>query len=486
MSVTEADIVGLIIVLEAELWPALVATDSDCGQHVPLPHGRMLGGTSAMNGMAFIANSRANVDTWGALGNEGWNWATFSPYYRKISLTLSSEEKIKELGLEYVDPKLNGIDGPLQALGLGYPMSSDPFSGDGLGGYTNAAAIDPARSFSANAYYLPAKGHPNLHVVSEALGDTEFTVKALREVIISVGIFNSPKVLELSGIGSLDTLEKFNTPVVVDNPNVGENLQDHPLPGVIFEVQVFINTKDNLMRNYSSTLLPLSDFSKPDTGSEDLATILAATVPDSSSADFAAFIRSILQNPREATGGYFTYPARRNSKGSSFPENYITICSFLLYPLSRGICHVSSADPAKPPIVDPRYLSHPADLEMSARHTRFIDAIASSQPLACMLKPGGKRSPGVPDDLRTASLDEVKDYVKSAGRSTYHATSTCAMLPREEGGVVDSRLRVWGTKGLRVVDASVIPIAPKANPQTMVYALAERAVDLIKEDLAGK
>ncbi|PYI02594.1 glucose-methanol-choline oxidoreductase-like protein [Aspergillus sclerotiicarbonarius CBS 121057] len=611
MSVTEADIViigggtaGLvlaarlsenpdlqILVVEAgqdqtedprvqtpALWPALVATDSDWqfmtepqvalnGKQLPLPHGRMLGGTSAMNGMAFIANSRANVNAWGTLGNEGWDWDTISPYYRKMfTLTLPSQEKIKELGLEYVDEKVNGVEGPIQASfpdavddpianawieslrGLGYPMANDPFSGDTFGAYTNSASIDPiskTRSFSANAYYLPAKGRRNLHVVTRALvnkvlletlpdgdvtatgvnyikDDTEFTVKALREVIISAGTFNSPKILELSGIGSPTILEKSNIPVVVRNPNVGENLQDHPLSGISFEVQDFINTKDDLMRqvpevlgaamedyktrqfgpftiggNYSSALLPLIDFSKPNTGPNDLATVLAATVPDSSdpfSAELAAFVRSILQSPREATGGYFTYPAQADFKGSGadsqviqskFPENYITICAMLLHPLSRGTCHISSADPAKPPIVDPRYLTAPTDLEMMARHMRFIDAIASSQPLASMLKPAGKRSPGAPADLRTASLDEVKDYVKSAARSTYHATSTCAMMPREKGGVVDSRLRVWGTKGLRVVDASVIPIVPRANCQSTVYAIAERAADLIKEDLAG-
>ncbi|OOF90916.1 GMC oxidoreductase [Aspergillus carbonarius ITEM 5010] len=199
--------------------------------------------------------------------------------------------------------------------------------------------------------------------------------------------------------------------------------------------------------NYSSALLPFPDFTKPDTCPDDRATILAATVPDysdPSSADPATFVHSILQTPREATGGYFTHSAQEIFKGfgvesqvvdQKFSEKYIPTCAFYSSPAS-------------------------------------------------ILKPGGKRSPGVPDDLRTASLDEVKDYVKSAGRNTYHPTSTCAMLPREKGGVMDSGLRVWGTKGLRVVDASVIPIVSRANLQTTVYANAERESYLIKEDLA--
>ncbi|KNG84351.1 hypothetical protein ANOM_009493 [Aspergillus nomiae NRRL 13137] len=561
------------------LWPGLVATDSDWrfmtapqaalnGKQIPLPQGRLLGGSSAMNGMAFIANSKINVNAWGALGNPGWDWDTLSTYYRKVfTLTLPSEDKRKELGLEYVDESANGNNGPIQVSfpdavddpianawveslrGLGYPMLTDPFSGHACGGYTNATTIDPVkktRSFSANAYYLPAKERENLHVVMEALVEKVLlealpnsdvtatgvrymkdngivTVTARREVILCAGTFNSPKILELSGIGSRTILESFNIPVIIDNPNVGENLQDHPLAGLSFEVQDFIKTKDDLMRrvpealsaamesykmhqfgpftiggNYSSALLPLPDFSNPSTGPDELATVLAMTVPDSShplAADLASYARSLLENPQEATGGYFTYPAQSDFKGSGadvqviqskLPENYITICASLMHPLSRGSCHISSSNPADYPIVDPRYLVHPADLEMLARHARFIDVIAASQPLASMLKPGGKRSLGSPDDLRNIPLDDVKEYVKSAGKSTFHLTSTCAMMPREKGGVVDSRLRVWDAKGLRIVDASVIPIIPRGNTQSAVYAIAERAADLIKDDLAGK
>ncbi|KAJ5083691.1 glucose-methanol-choline oxidoreductase-like protein [Penicillium angulare] len=561
------------------LWSALVATDSSWnfmttpqaalnGKQIPFPQGRLLGGSSAMNGMAWIANSKANVDTWGALGNPGWNWDIINPYYKKAyTLTLPSEDKCKELGLEYVDSNIHASDGPLQVSfpdalidpvasawieslkGLGYPMKRDPFSGQVCGAYTNAATIDPvtkARSYSANAYYYPAQDRPNLRLITGAQvhkvvleplasgdvtatgveytlhgSDKKITSKAKQEVIVSAGVYNSPKVLELSGIGSPEVLKKFDIPVLVENPNVGENLQDHTLSGLSFEAQDFIDTKDDMMRgipevigkameeyqtkkfgaftvggNYSSALLPLADFADSANGATELATVLslvAPTSPDDFAIELTKYVTSVLQNPNEATGGYFTYPAQADLKGSGtesssidakLPGKYITICVGLLHPLSRGSCHIISAKPEDPPAIDPRYLAHPADLEMLARHTRYIDSIAASEPFSSMLKPGGKRSPGAPADLRTASLDEVKSYVVSAAKSTFHPTSTCAMLPREKGGVVDARLRVWDTKGLRVVDASVIPVIPTGNTQSAVYAIAERAADLIKEDLS--
>lgn len=301
---------------------------------------------------------------------------------------------------------------------------------------------------------------------------------------------------------------------MVENPNVGENLQDHPLVGISFEAHESVDTKDDLMRgipdvigkamqefqtkqfgsftvggNYSSALLPHSDFEG------DLSSVLSSVTQnplDAFGAELVKYVSSVLEGT-EATGGYFTYPAQADFQGSGaetvsidakLPENYITICASLLHPLSRGSSHITSNKPEDPPTLDPRYLSHPADLEILAHHTRFIDSIAASQPFTSKLKSGGKRSPGAPADLRTASLDEIKGYVKSAAKSTYHPTSTCAMLPREKGGVVDCRLRVWGTTSLRVVDASVIPIIPTGNTQSAVYAFAERAADLIKEDLA--
>ncbi|KAL2855817.1 glucose-methanol-choline oxidoreductase-like protein [Aspergillus pseudodeflectus] len=554
-------------VLTPGLWPSLVHSPSDWdftsvpqdalnGQTIGFPQGRLLGGTSAMNGQALIANSKSNINAWARLGNSGWDWETLLPYYKKsFSLTLPSPEKRTELGLEYVDPEYAG-NGPLKASfpdalddpvanswvetfrGLGKYMSGDPFSGSAIGGYTNAATVDPVaktRSYVGNAYYSPVKELPNLRVVTGALAKrvlfdnstaneepaatgvqyikdgTLTTVTATREVILAAGVFNTPKILELSGIGSRPLLEKHNIPLIVDNPNVGENLQDHIFAPVYFEVADFVETKDKFMRgdaaaisasmeqyttrkfgtftvggNYSGALLSLADFENPETGAAERNSVLN-TIPSSLppfETELAAHIRSLLEDPTEATGAYFTFLAQSDLR-AALPGNYLTIAACLVGPLSRGSSHITSSDPSEPPAIDPRYMSHEVDLEMLARHTRYIETIRSSHPLSTMLKPGGRRSPDAPSDFRAVSLDTVKNYVKAKAKSTYHPVGTCAMMPREKGGVVDARLRVWGVTGVRVVDASVMPIIPRANVQSTVYAVAERAVDFIKEDLAG-
>jgi choline dehydrogenase-like flavoprotein len=144
----------------------------------------------------------------------------------------------------------------------------------------------------------------------------------------------------------------------------------------------------------------------------------------------------------------------------------------LLHPLSRGSSHITSSSPNAKIAIDPKYLSSPLDLEILARHIRYISKIASSEPLKSLLKPGGRRNHGVPTDMD--NLEEVKEYVKRAALSCWHPTSTCAMLPLEKCGVVSDKLLVYGTKNLRIVDTSVIPLSTRGNCQTTVYAVAER------------
>jgi choline dehydrogenase-like flavoprotein len=186
----------------------------------------------------------------------------------------------------------------------------------------------------------------------------------------------------------------------------------------------------------------------PEMGAAERNSVLN-TIPTSLSpfeSELAAYIRSLLENPTEATGAYFTFLAQSDLH-AALPGNYLTVAVGLVAPLSRGSSHISSSNPVDAPTIDPRYLIHEVDLEMLARHTRYIETIRSSHPLSTMLKPNGQRSPDAPSNLRALSLDRVKEYVRAKAKSTYHPVGTCAMMPREKGDDVDSQLRVWGGQG---------------------------------------
>jgi len=524
-----------------------------------------LGGSGAINGQAFVAPSKFSVDAWEHLGNPGWNWETLSRYFQK-SCTLNKPPVavVEHLSLAYIDEETSAkFKGPIQAsfsedIGnplpkawvetfgeLGYPVSGDPFSGEAVGGYINAMNIHPTtkqRSHAGSAYYEPVQSRKNLQVITSASveklvldrqdgqivvqgvsyvkdGQTQ-TVLAAKEVILAAGVFNTPKLLELSGIGSASLLESLNIPVYIDNENVGENLQDHPNTGFSFEVNDGVKTVDDLARqdmaaigaamedyaknqsgpfasggNFAGGFLPVVDFLSPD-GKNDLTNLLQYQ-PAHDEKPFtkyhAEFVKKLLSTPTEGSGGFFSYPALGNFipktgsddiMQSATPGNYFTICCMLLHPLSRGSSHITSSSPAASPTIDPKYLSHPLDLEILARHVRYISQLVSTEPLRGFLKPNGRRNDGAPADL--SDLAAVKEYVQKAALSCWHPTSTCAMLPRERGGVVDDKLLVYGVKNLRVVDASVIPLATRGNCQTTVYAVAERAADLIKAGYGGK
>ncbi|KAF7533187.1 hypothetical protein G7054_g7299 [Neopestalotiopsis clavispora] len=532
------------------------------GKIVPLSQGKLLGGSSAINGEAFVANSKVAVDAWAEFGNPGWDWDTLGPYYKKChTLTRPSPAACEHLRLEYIDDSARGTTGPVQAsfpeetndplptawvdtlAALGYPARGDPFSGQFSGGYINAMNIDPVsktRSDVVSAYLEPAKGRANLHIeqgvtVEKLIFDTSNgkpkatalqvrqdnalkTVTPGKEIILAAGVFGTPKILELSGIGSREHLESLGIPVIVDSPNVGENLQDHPNTSMSFEVIDGVETLDALSRqepdavqaamqkymteksgpfatngNFVGSILPVPDFQGPN-GKAALDDVLSSTTEDATPGPFStshsSFVRQVLGNPSEGVGSLFTYPSRCNviptGAGASIihhgddsaPGNFLTICAALLYPLSRGSSHISSTDPTAKPVINPRYLEHPLDLEVLARFLQYIERIAHSAPLNKYLKPDGRRNYGAPMDL--SDLSVAKEYTKKSGLSCWHPTSTCAMLPKERGGVVSPKLFVYGVEGLRIVDSSVIPLATRGNCQTTVYAVAERAADLIK------
>lgn len=522
----------------------------------------MLGGSSALNTQVFTPQSKVGVDGWGKLGNPGWNWEIMAPYYKKFhTLIVPPDDLAEDLDLDWVEHSVKGKSGPIQASftgdngeglvkmwtetfsNLGYPLQGSPFTGKTVGAFHNPVSIHPEtkeRSHAANAYYSPASDRSNLHVLTGALvtniifnGNNDQVIAtgvsysktgndhvalAKKEVILAAGSVQSPKLLELSGIGSGELLQSHNIKVYVDNPYVGENLQDHPMTGISFEVNDNVPTLDSILRqepepfkvafeqykiNKNGPLCsagvtlyaykPVIEFSAGH-GVGVLRKLLEKYSPDPMNLAYPAeqlfyeYTRSVLEDPKEGSASVFATRVQhsfgnttsaKGLVGDLLPENYFSLVSFLLYPLSRGNVHIASRDPAVKPVINPNYLAHPLDREIFARHLQDLEKIAATQPLVSILKPGGKRNS---PKARVKDLKKAKEYLSLSVISGWHLTGTCTMMPQDKGGVVNARLLTYGTKNLRIVDASIMPIVPGGNPQTSVYAIAERAADFIKED----
>ncbi|PQE33551.1 glucose-methanol-choline oxidoreductase protein [Rutstroemia sp. NJR-2017a WRK4] len=525
------------------------------GRTVKEPQGKLLGGSSALNGQAFIAPSQAEINAWEKFGNKGWNWAEVAPYLKKAYTLLPPEdqETLDHLGIDWINEEYRGTSGPVKVSfpgilqnplckawidtfrGLGKITTGDPFSGNSIGGYSNTATVDPVsktRSYAGSAYAIPALERPNFHLVTEATaskilfdktangvkatgvlasvqGETK-TFSAKKEVILAAGVFNTPKLLELSGIGGEELLKKNNIPVVINNPAVGENLQDHLMTGVSFEVADGVMTGDPLMRQepealqmaqklytehkagpftiggmQSHAFMPVLDFSDTE-GRKLQAELLEKYPPKPEDAEYYDIVRSIIETPEECSAAWFMFLAQANlhEAGTSFvgtqllPENFASLGCSQSHPFSRGSTHISSADIDAVPVIDPGYFSNPVDLEIMARHVQTLEMLRQSKELSPFFKADGKRNH--PDSFNIKDLEGAKKYVLDTALTTYHTCGSASMLPREKGGVVNEKLVVYGTDNLRVVDASIFPLIPRGNIMATVYAVAEKAADLIK------
>ncbi|KAI0898601.1 putative GMC oxidoreductase [Annulohypoxylon nitens] len=543
------------------LWTPLMGSEADWqyksvpqsglgGRSIRNPQGKALGGSSAINGQAFIAPAQAEIDAWAKLGNPGWDWTGLVPFYKK-SYTLippADQATLDHLGIDWINDDYRGTSGPIKVSfpgvlqnplckawidafrGLNKATNADPFSGNSIGGYSNTATVDPAtktRSYADSAYGAPIRQRPNVRILTEAkvqgivftetgAGNVKATgVRALvngktetftpaKEVILAAGVFNTPKLLELSGIGDKKLLERHGIPVHVDLPSVGENLQDHLMTGLSYEVVDGVVTGDPLMRQEPEALalaqkLYVEHKAGPFTigGMQSHAYMPTPNVTelldkfpraqDTKGLEYYEIVRSILEAPNSSSMAWLMFLAQTNfhEGAKSFvgtqllPENFASLGCVQSHPFSRGATHISSGDIDAEPNIDPRYFSHPADLEIMARHLQALDTqLRPSPQLAPFFKPDGKRNH--PDAFHVRDLDGAKKYILDTATTAYHGCGSAAMLPREKRGVVDSKLVVYGTENVRIVDASIFPLIPRGNPMSSVYAVAEKAADIIK------
>ena len=482
-------------------------------------------------------------------------------YYRKFHTFHPASQKTNhQLGLDkYMRVENQGTHGPISAAygdvygpyneawidafeGNGFHDHSDPILGRKIGPFVPPNSIDPStmtRSYAANGYYsAEVESRPNLDVLTETYvhkillegPDGDVIAKGVEvsgplgsvieiyahEVILAAGALQSPQVLENSGIGSKAILEQNGIEVLIDNPGVGENLQDHCFSTVSFEVadgQISADVVrdpgvvEALTKLYQETktgplsAVPFSLAYVPPVDingrmhPEDVRALAYAHVgpkglelDEGRSAQYAE-LRAMMLDPNESTCFYGFAPGqmhvgaigKTSMKDAYLPklaDNYITIMVGLNHPFSRGSVHIGTSDPRRPPVIDPNYLSHQLDLEILARGTQFIERIVEDPAMKRLLKTENR----IPGNANLRDLESTKQVTKDRLWTTYHLSCSCPMMPRKLGGVVNDRLKVHGTRNVRIVDASIFPMITLGNIQATVYAVAERACDLIKQD----
>ena len=500
----------------------------------------------------IVIPSRNSIDAWQELGNPGWNFDAMVPYYHRFhTFHEPSSDMAQSLGLNYLDPNIHGRSGPIQIgygtyrpevnevwtqtfSNIGQTPSYDPFTGKHFGGYNAPCSIDPLtsnRSYAAAYLNEDVIARPNLRIVTEArvelliLNNTDQGRQAIQgvqfvnleekqlivhctDVVLGAGVFGSPQLLELSGIGDSSFLASKGISSKVHLPGVGENLQDHSNVGISFESNkpTFDSFRDpNVIgaafKEYQESKTgPMANSTLgaaylPYQASEEMAATIAEHIADGP--DFPAkeeqyrLIRSTIEDSTRSSIEYLLAPAQLTVQQSAAATqlddeakgaDYITVYSSLSHPFSRGTVHITSRDPRIRPAVDPRYFSHQIDVEVVARHLMYLETLTRTQPLASMIKQNGRR---IPQNIDLTNIEAAKEAIKT-GFTTYHPCGTCAMMPRDKGGVVDERLNVHGVDGLKVVDASVFPLIPRGNIMATVYAVAEKAADLLKEDWSSK
>ncbi|KFY35643.1 hypothetical protein V494_05730 [Pseudogymnoascus sp. VKM F-4513 (FW-928)] len=525
------------------------------GRQILQSQGRTLGGSSAINLGMVIYPSKMGMDAWEKLGNPDWGWDGLSPYIQKFHKAAAPSDEVRQFfkGMKF-DIGDQGSDGPVQVSfadqympyhgawletfkALGYSQVEDSIKGAGTGPFVSLGAIDPithTRSHSGAAYFGDSvQSRPNLRVVTGALveklifEEREGLVVAIavqvrkdgntvkipvkKEVVLAAGATHTPHILELSGIGNADLLRSHGIEVVVNNPGVGENLQDHGFVPFGYEVADGLPSGD-MGRDPIVAAAAMAAYQKDGSGPLGMAPFVSAFMPclDSPPDERAHLLqmldahnggeispgqkkqfdalRQILQDPNEPTAQYILAPFQilpregpspKGIFGLGHPGFFISIGNSISYPFSRGSVHLRSNDPKESPTIDSGILRHPVDLELQARHSIWMDKIAKTEPMASLLKTGGAR---LHTAERVTDMPKAKELCKELVMSMFHLSGTCAMLPREDGGVVDSKLRVYGTSNVRVVDASLFPLEPRGNTQATVFAVAEKAADIIKQN----
>ncbi|HEX6634938.1 MAG TPA: GMC family oxidoreductase N-terminal domain-containing protein [Usitatibacter sp.] len=464
------------------------------GQRVYWPRGKVLGGSSALNGMAYVWGDPREYDRWREAGLPGWDWSDVQPYFRRMEANryTSAAGRGRDGPVRITDRKARDRDALSDAfvascLEAGIPETLDynVVSYEGVR-YLEQTAFRGRRWSTAVAYLREARGRPNLAIETGALvtrvlfegraaSGVEYAkegglrvAKAAREVIVCAGAIQSPQILELSGVGEANRLRTMGIAVVADRPAVGENLIDHLQVRCTYECRLPITINDVVgsLRHRLAV------------GLRYLLTRRGLMAGTSSTAHAITRTSSALPAPDVMVRIYHISGKDRYSRSPGAgidPFSGFSIGGFQLHPRSRGSIHAVSPDPRAFPRIEPRYFTDPHDRATALALLKLVRRIAAQGPLAGLIVRETRPGPEVTDDAA------LMDYARSCGQTAWHTVGTCRMGPARDS-VVDERLRVHGVAKLRVADASIMPSIPSSNTNAPSIMIGERAADFVLAD----
>ncbi|KAJ7493964.1 alcohol oxidase [Mycena latifolia] len=500
-----------------------------------LARGKLVGGSSGINGLAWRRGAADDYDAWSdVIADKSWSFNSLLPYFKKsenwtaptilypgqsISPALkASQGSGGPIQVSY-NNYLTDLDIPLvsSAVNCGWGFNQSPNGGNSSGISPLARDVSPSlgvRFYAAPGYFAPDMQESNLIVLTGAqatkinfakvkgqiiassvdfvVGGQQYTVQASKE---------TPQLLEVSGVGNATLLASHGIPSILDLPSIGENLQDHPLIANDFNVRPGFKTLDQLRINSTFATEAETEYATSRKGPMTYTFSFFAAVPLQSvvtasqatsllaklDSEIAATKLTPLQKVQYAhqraafaagelgTVGYSLVASGGLASTPGANSSYLTLVAAAMQPFSRGSVHINSANATVAPTIDVGYLKFDFDADVVTAGLKFTEKWTSTAPLSEIIS-----GPNVPSAAQYQSDTDLKEYVRDSLIAFNHLAGTTAMAPKEIGGVVDSHLMVYGLQNVRVVDAGIFPMLVTAPLQPTVYAIAEKAADMIK------
>ena len=457
------------------------------GRKLHVPRGKMLGGSSSLNGMAFVRGQAQDFDTWSQMGNQGWSYDDVLPFFKRMENYEAAgddtfrgrEGPLRVTNPEPSDPLLATIIEAAGQVGIRHNPDYNGASQDGIA-MSQASIASNRRQSTAHCYLEPARFRPNLRIETGALTERvvldgtrcigvrysvrgeKREVRVGREVVISAGAINSPQLLELSGIGQPERLQNLGIGVRHALPGVGENLRDHYAPRTRWAIGKRGVSYNDRGRGIGLFIQALRyAFAKP-------------SMLNAVGAPLRAFVRSRegLEAP-DLLLGWVPMLTELGPKGPKMSrQSGMTCYAHPMRPESKGSIHIASADPRTHPAINFNFLSSPVDAELTVRAVRIARSVMHAPAMAPLQLAEMGPGPSVTTD------DEILDWVKRVAETTYHPVGTCKM-GSDPMAVVDSQLRVRGIDGLRVADASIMPTLTSGNTNAPSIMIGEKAAAMV-------